>query len=131
MTNNLQQLRNKEVEKVYKNIVSSSSANMRYVSRDVVLEIIMQHPAPRFYITPKMAERYVLGYKRQLPSIINSSKLPMIEDLVSVNDKAVIRYKNQSRTMIWEHVVKSQAKSFYMTKKRIEEIIYKWRNGNK
>lgn len=131
MTESLLNQRNKEIEKIYKSIISSSSINLDLIERSDLLDLILEHPAPRFYITPKMAERYVLGYKKQLDRVIQSRKINMIEDLVSVYNREVSRRKNSSREMIWHYVVTSPAKSFYVSKKRLEEIIFNYtgRNG--
>ena len=126
MRNSLQDKRNKELEKIYQNIISSSHVNISHMSTETILNMVANHPAPRFYITPKMAERYVLGFKRQDPAILNSRKLPMILDLVEVYDRIVARKKRDLRFVIWECVVQSAAKSFYVTPRRIREIIFKY-----
>ena len=133
MANSLQQQRNKEIGRLYNSIVSSSSINMALLDRDAIFDVLMSYPAPRFYITPKMAERYILGFKRQLPAILNSRKLQMIEDLVATYESIKAKRKHSSNEMIWRYVVESPAKSFYISRKRAEEIIfnYKGRNGSK
>lgn len=125
MKNKLQHTRNKEIEKVYRNIMSSR-VNMDYVNTESVLKLVCDHPAPRFYITPKMAERYVLGYKKQDPAILNSRRLPMILDLVEAYDRITSRRKRQMRFVVWESVVESEAKSFYVTPRRVRDIIFKY-----
>lgn len=124
MRNELHNMRNKEVMKIYDNIISSKSVNSKYISRDLVLRLIEQHPAPRFYITPKMAERYVIAYKKQDPSILESRKLPMIKDLAEVYDKLIKFRKVSLKTRVWSLVVQSEAKSFYLTQRRIQDIIF-------
>lgn len=133
MSKSLQQQRNIEIVKAYKRIISSSSVNMAYLHRDAVFDLLAQQPAPRFYITSEVAAKYVLGYKRQLPSILNSSKLEMIEDLVAIYDKIKAKRKYSPMEMIWEYVVNSPAKSFYMSKRRYKEVIFNYKgrlNGN-
>lgn len=131
MNTSLLQQRDKQLKKIYSTIISSSSVNMRMVSRDDLLGLVMDHSAPRFYITPKMAERYVLGFKRQSESVLNSRKLDMIKDLVDAYERAKVRHKGASKEMLWRYTVESPAKSFYITKQRLEEIIfnYTYRNG--
>lgn len=133
MINNLQQKRNEDIRRLYNNIISKSNVNMAYLNRDFIFSLLMEHPAPRFYITPTMALRYVMGYKQQLPSILNSSKLDMIEDLVATYDSIKLKRKYSSQEAIWKYVVESPAKSFYISKRRLGEIIfnYKGRNGSK
>lgn len=123
-------LRNREIEKLYRNI-TSCNVNLRYVKREAIIDLIMESSAPRFYITPKMAEQYVLGFKKQLPHIIKSRKIGMIMDLVNAYDRAKIRHRNASQNSLWIYTVESPAKSFYVSKKRLIEIIFNYtgRNG--
>jgi hypothetical protein len=104
---------------------------MSLVARDTLIELIMEQSAPRFYITPKMAERYVIGFKQQSPHILNSRKIDMIKDLVSAYETAKNRHKRSSMMMIWRYTVESPAKSFYVTKRVLKEIIFNYtgRNG--
>lgn len=123
--------RDQQLRKVYSTLYLSSSANSRLISRDLLLDLMMEQPAPRFYITPKMAERYVLGFKKQSSAILSSRKLEMIKDLVSAYERARTRHKGVAKGMLWKYTVESPAKSFYMTKQRLEEVIfnYTYRNG--
>lgn len=98
------------------------------MSRQVAVEYIMQQPAERFYITPKMAERYILGYLRGDKHIISSRKIEMIEDLVGVYKQILPTYRDAKRVNIWEAVVTSPAKCFYITPQLAKEIVFNYRN---
>lgn len=133
MSNVIKQQRNEEIIKLYKNIISRSSINMGYLHRDAIFDVLMEQPAPRFYITPERAALLVIRYKKQLPSVINSPNVAMIEDLVATYDRIKAKRKYSSMEMIWDYVVNSPAKSFYLSKRRFKEVIfnYKGRNGSK
>ena len=118
------QNRNEALVNLYMSLMSSKSINRNLLDRYIAIDYIIQQPAERFYITPKMAERYVLGYLRGDKRVLCSRKRAMIEDLVSVYRRIVNSRDGSKKVDIWEEVVSSPAKSYYITARRAKEIVF-------
>lgn len=116
--------RNKAIREAYLRLVKSSSLNRGLLKRHIAIAYLMEQPAERFYITPKMAERYVLGYLRGDKHVLCARKRAMIEDLVCVYRGIVNRRDGAKQADIWEEVVSSPAKSYYMTERRLREVAF-------
>lgn len=117
-----------DVKLAYKKL-DNIGVNKQLMHLESIVDLLMEQEAPRFYITPKMAERYILGFKRQDPAILSSRRIDMIKDLVEVYDKVCARYKRVYRTQLWDYVVNSRAKSFYISRRKFKEIINNPRLG--
>ncbi len=51
----------------------------------------------------------------------------MIKDLVEVYDKVKAKYKRSPQETIWRITVESPAKSFYITKRLLKEILFDYK----
>lgn len=122
MENSLAKEKALDVKLAYKRLCNSG-VNKQLMRLDSIVDLLMEQEAPRFYITEKMAERYVLGFKRQSPEVLSSRRLDMIKDLVSAYDRAKERYKNAYMKQIWTYTVNSRAKSFYISRRKMKEIL--------
>ena len=116
--------RNKTIRDAYMRFVNSSSLNRGLLNRHIAISYLMEKPAERFYITPKMAERYVLGYLRGDKQVLCARKRAMIEDLVCVYRGIVNRRDGAKQADIWEELVESPAKSNYLTERRKREELF-------
>lgn len=116
--------RNRDLQKAYTDFLQTHSVNKYYIRRSFVMDRIVNSPAPRFYIGTKTAERYVLGYLNGSRKIMHHRKLEMIEDLVRTYRAVLSSGECAHRYEIWERVVQSPARKFYITPARAEEIIF-------
>ena len=123
----LTDLRDKDLQNLYSQIIKSSAVNQRYLTRDVIIDTLTAQPAPRFYICARQAQSYVVGYYKNRGSVNRSNKKAMILNLVQVFEQ--IRPQNMHLPMseIWQMVVNHPADSFYLSHQRILEIIYNYR----
>lgn len=131
-TRHITKVRNHDLQHLHDQILSIRGINQHYLTRRFVIDRIMASPAPRFYIDSKRAEIYVTAWYRG--EVVHKSiyKNHMVQDLVSVFEEIRDRYPDEQMSDIWEMVVQHPAKSFYMSRKRVEEVIYNWRkNGEK
>lgn len=116
--------RNRDLQDAYRRFIRLGSVNMRYIRRQYLIRHLINQPAPRFYICPKVAERYVLGYLKGRRKTLHSSKIEMIEDLVGVYRSIVSSGEALRQYEVWERVVESPARKFYITPERAEEILF-------
>lgn len=124
--------RNAALRGVYESIIRSYGVvNMRYMSRAVILELIMEHSAPRFYITPELAGWYICQYERWgRLVVVKSHKREMLLDLISVYERLRKEHPYMKRGELYDLVVNQPAKSFYMRKQRIKEVIFRYSGRN-
>jgi hypothetical protein len=123
----LTHLRDKDLQNLCSRIIKNSGVNPMYLSRETIIDSLISHPAPRFYICARQAQSYVLGYYKNRDSVKHSNKKAMVLNLVQVFEK--IRSQNIHLPMseIWQMVVDHPADSFYCSRQRILEIIYNYR----
>ena len=123
------QLRKRDLNAVYKNIISASRG-VGSLSRDTILSLVSEQPAPRFYITPFTAQLYITGVSN---TPISPQKKAMVEHLIGTYNRLVKENPNAQKQWLYEVVVEQPAKSFYISKHRIKEIIFNYtgRNGKK
>ena len=130
----LYEQRNVALHKVYSDIIHTQGVNLNYLSRLSLLDLIAKHPAPRFYITPELAGWYICQYYRnnKMP-LVKPNKQQMVLDLVFVYERLRAQYPDMHKWKLYAMVVEHPAKSFYMRKQRIKEIIfgYTGRNGKR
>lgn len=118
--------RNKELRKRFNELLSASGVNMMYFHRDTIVDMLYNESAPRFYISAKIAERYVLNYKRGVFLSEDPITRRKITDLAETFDRICAENPHMKRKDVWNEVVWSPAKSFYLSKKRIKWIVYGW-----
>ncbi len=124
MKNELKNQRNKDLIAVMQRIRSEKGINFNYISRDALIDIIMEQPAPRFYLEPRTIEHILMRHFKNLPTR-NKART---EDLYEAFCR--VRQKNPYMPMseIWYLVSLQPAKSFYISPTRIREIIFNFRN---
>lgn len=118
-------LRDSELRKMFDNI-RNAGVNNRYYDWKVVVKLLATSPAPKFYISPKMAEQYVLNFNRGKFLVKSSIGRAMIRDLAENYERIKSQYPYKKAFEIWELVVDSPAKSFYLKEKTIRCIIYEY-----
>ena len=117
--------RNQALERAYKRIIKAGKG-VNFMSRKTIIALIQEQPAPRFYITPFTAQIYILGKKRKW-----RANPDMIADLMENYNRLKAENPDAKKEWLYETVVEQPAKSFYMSDKRIEEVIFQYsgRNG--
>lgn len=123
----LLQQRNDDLRAAYKRIVKAS-ANMKYVSRATIISLLMEQPAPRFYLLPYQARMYIVNHYRMVNS--GRRKQKMIEDLVENYERLRNEYPGAARGTLYCMAAEQPAKSFYLSKHRIEEILFDYSGRN-
>ncbi len=119
--------RNKDLHTAYKRLLQAT-IGARYVSRESILTLLQQQPAPRFYLTPYQAMRYICAYYQMKTA--THRKQEMILDLVETYERLRKQYPQTTKTILYEMVVEQPAKSFYMSKHRIQEIVFNYSGRN-
>lgn len=123
MGNILKEQRDKNVIEVYESLIKCKTFNLSVLSKATVINALSKYPAHRFYITPKMAERYIYAAKKGIyPKAIHRKR--MVIDLVRIYD-TMIYSKRKRKYEIFEDIVESPAKEFYVGTQTIRNIIYK------
>lgn len=125
--NTIIEQRNEALRVLYKTIIAESRG-IRYLTRKTIVSFIYKQPAPRFYITPFTARLYINNNNKCAD---NGEKQEMIADLLENYNRLCRENPNAPKEWLYEVVVEQPAKSFYMSKHRIEEIIFNYsgRNG--
>ena len=125
MKNELKNQRNKDLLILVERIRNEKGINMNYISRNAFVEILMQQPAPRFYLEPRTVEHILMNYfKNERQQIVDARTQDLYEAFCRV------REKNPYMPMadVWYLVSLQPAKSFYLSASRIREIIFNHRN---
>lgn len=125
----LSQMRNNELRRLYAALTSGNSVNKIHMSKSMIVDVIYEHPAPRFYIERAMAWKYILGEWSQTNT--NRRKRDMIADLMENFKRLCEEHPYDKKEVIVGMAIEQPAKSFYMSKHRIKEIIFNYsgRNG--
>lgn len=123
-------LKKRALEAAYNRIIRASNELTRHISRNTIIELIQEQPAPRFYITPETARLYINKYRKHKN---NGLKDAMMDDLVSNYNRLKEENPDAPKLWLYETVVEQPAKSFYMSNHRIKEVIFQYsgRNGKK
>lgn len=115
--------RDRELCKRYDDIIKSG-INHNYLTHKNVVKVISLQSAPRFYLEPRTAEKYILQYYRgeyYRKSVLGRK---MIDDLVANYERLASQHPNWCNYQLWDAVVMCEAKSFYLTENTIKFIIY-------
>jgi hypothetical protein len=119
--------RNDALKAAHRQVIRASDGIMN-ISRQMIISIIKEMPAPRFYISPFTARLYINNNQHCREK---SRKPDMVADLIENFNR--LKHDNPNAPLEWlyEVVVEQPAKSFYMSSHRIEEIIFNYtgRNG--
>lgn len=122
--------RTQALQALYNRIKSANGVNFRFLKQQSIWEMMAKEPAPRFYITPEYAARYITAYYKH-GGRITSGNAAMIEELVKYYEIYRKLYSNFAKWKIYDMVVNSPAQSFYMSPQRIKEIIFNYTGRNK
>lgn len=123
------QERNKAIRSRFDAIMRCTCVNQKYVNRQTILDLMMESPAPRFYIDAKQAERYVIAYYKckDVSSFRKShDRQEMMKDLVDAFEKIRPEHMDMKMVDIWEMVVNSPAKSFYISRRTMKRIVFNY-----
>ena len=113
----------KDLIAAYDRIRSAGGVNMGYVSRDAVIDLLMQEPAPRFYLSPRAIEHDVIRYIKGKPT----TNPERTKDLHEAYCKVMEKNAHQKMFLVWLDVSMQPAKSFYLSRRSIRDIIYGYR----
>ena len=113
--------RNQDLQATYRQVLRATE-NVQYLSRNTLISVLQEQPAPRFYLTPYQASLYILRAYRQGNTA--RRKQAMIADLVKNYERLRHLYPEASKTVLYELVVEQPAKSFYMSEHRMKEIVF-------
>ena len=124
MKNNLKKIRDRDVEAKYKKLIQCKGMNIPGMKRESIARFIATSEAERFYITEKMAERYVYGfYKKTLK--LSAIKMRMVENLVEIYEKITSEDMKMQKLDVWTKLVNSRAKEFYVGTQTIKNILFR------
>lgn len=121
--------RNIALQDLHKRILHSS-VNKNLLTTDIIVSIILEEKAPRFYITPHQAELLVRKYRNdgcRFPSNKIGPRREMIKDLNEEYEKLVARFPHTPKKTIFKMLVEQPAKSFYMRDYRVRDVILNYR----
>lgn len=117
--------RDKELRKRFNDMLTSG-ININYYNWSLVAEMLANQPAPRFYISPKVASQYVFAYYHGTYKLKSEIGRRMIVDLVETYERIKSLGECRYNYEVWNKVVESPAKSFYLKPNTIERIIYEY-----
>jgi len=117
--------RNLALQEIYKRI-RKSHVNMNLLSRDMIVSIILEQPAPRFYITSDRAKYILLHYNNWQGKKLRPKTRELIDDLVANYEKLKAQFPHTEDKILYEMVVEQPAKSFFMTHHRVKEVIFNY-----
>ena len=132
MRNYLKSIRDRDLSNIYDNLVKCKGLNVKIMKRSLIINTFMEMPAPRFYITEKMVERYVCAYLKGRYITKNRLKIKMIDDLVENYNRIVSSNCYLTKSAIWAEIVRSPAKSFYVDRRTLMNILFneRWKKSN-
>lgn len=119
--------RDADLRNLYTQVIKKSGVNPMYLPRETILDALSEHTAPRFYIEPFQARHYVTLYYSKRTIHKSPIKQAMIRNLVEVFETIRPQHMNLPMAEIWQMVVEHPAKSFYLSRQRIKEIILNYR----
>lgn len=102
----------------------NSGVNSRYSGWKMYVSLLAKQPAPCFYISPKIAERYVHSYYRGEPVLKTAKGRALIKDLVENYERLKANNPDDYAYQIWDKLVECPAKSFYLKESVIKHIVY-------
>ena len=121
--NTLTYQKRKDIIAVYDRLRTTQGINEKYISRAAIVELLMQQPAPRFYLEPRTVEHIIMAHMRG----ISSCNPKRDQDLY----EAYLRVKENNPRLpmadIWMKTSEQPAKSFYASARTIRDYIFGWR----
>ena len=125
--------RNLALQNIYKCILKSN-VNRNLMNNDMIISIVMEQPAPKFYISPKEAKKLILSYYKsngELPIRKKSLTREMAKDLVENYEMLRKKFPHTDKERIYEYVVEQPAKSFYMSYNSVRAVIFNYKGRTK
>ena len=112
----------------YEELLRVEGVNARYMRRSVFLDILSKESAPRFYISPEWARRYIMSYYGGSKWMRGRGRLrkAMIADLVEQYERLMQEHPRVSKDWLYMKVVEQPARSFYMSRKRMQEVLFRY-----
>ena len=121
MIDSVIQERNKEIMQTYYLIISRY--DIAHVPMKLVLSLLSNSPASRFYMSEDRAARYIAEYERGQLSL-KGPKLVMFNDFYRVYQRQSERLKGYYKSYIVSYSLHQQAPSFYLSPYQIKRIIF-------
>ena len=121
--------RDAKIRELHQQIMRAQGVNRQYIRREVVIDMLAHEPAPRFYISPEWAMRYITAYYGGQSVWIRTrgkERQAMIRDLVTNFERLQRENPDKTRQWLYMTVVEQPAQSFYVSKQRIKEIIFNY-----
>ena len=112
---------------VYNRLRTTQGINERYVTRDVIIDILMKEPAPRFYLEPRTIEHIVMPQITGVPNSNSNRNHDRDKDLCEAYYRVKDKYPDITGVDLWIKVGEQPAKSFYMSRRSIRDYIFGWR----
>lgn len=118
-------LRRRDLQALWDSFRRAAVINQRYFTRDGLFLLLSQQPAPRFYIDAQQAGLIIRRYYRGiLPN--TEYKKQMATDLVNTYEQLKQSYPLYTTNGLYEMTVEQPAKSFYLSPRRIKEILFNY-----
>ena len=98
------------------------------------MSIVIEQPAPKFYITPYQAKMIILSHNNtdfHRGNHKSSLKKEMADDLIANYNRLREQFPHTPNEKIYEMVVEQPAKSFYISHRCARDVIFNYtgRNG--
>ena len=122
--------RNAALQELHKRILHAQ-VNKNLITTDTIVSIILEQPAPRFYITPHQAELLIRRYENDGCRFATEKITPhreMVVDLYDNYNKLRAKFPHTPIKKICEMVVEQPARSFYMSYTRVRDVILNYRH---
>lgn len=112
----------KDITKAYYDGIKSIGKSS--VSNEDVIRSVIAKGAPRFYVSPEKAKRYISILNRgEIPKLSNPHKIEMYFEIFRRYRIYVERYGIKGYSII-DDIIKEPAPSYYISISRFREIIY-------
>lgn len=109
---------------VYDRLRNTQGVNERYITRGTIVELLIQQPAPRFYLEPRTVEHIIKAYEKGKFSYNPKRDEDLYEAYCRVKESCP---PQTPMADIWLLTSEQPAKSFYMSPRTIRDFIFGWR----
>lgn len=122
--NTLTFLKKRDIIAEYDRLRSTEGLNLKYVTRDAIIELIMRQPAPRFYLEPRTIEHIIMAHLKGKSSYNPERDKDLYEAFCRVKENSA---PNTPMSEIWLRTGEQPAKSFYASARTIRDFIFGYR----
>ena len=115
--------REKFIRETFFDILKSSSSGLYTISTEEVISILMEQPAPRFFVSFHTARRMVSLMIRGIqPKGINKNKLMMYKEIL---DRYIQEGGDGKQYKALERIIEQPAPSLYVNRSTMRSIVYR------